>query len=101
MRSWIRNHQLATALIALLVVVIPGYFRVEQIVGDVKQERFDRTQAQCERAVAARDDARAFWLYVFTIIEQGPVLDQARAELDKRIPPLACNADHEPIAIVS
>ncbi len=81
----------AAAGVLSLVLSVGIAWKVQQ--SDSAEERRD-----CERAVAARDDGRAMWLYV---VETNTSADQARVdafvtELNDRLPPLKC-VDGNPV----
>lgn len=45
----------------------------------------------CQRTVAIRDDNRAMWLWLIDRIpDPGPLVAEARVEIDVRLPPLSC-----------
>lgn len=57
MRAWIDRHPLLTNLALMLVVVVPGYFRIEGIVSQACEDR--RNQAVLLRSlVEISDDGR-------------------------------------------
>lgn len=56
-------------------------------------DRAARAADACARAVSGRDDNRAMWLYLLDRFADSPNAPDARAELEKRLPPLTCVDD--------
>jgi hypothetical protein len=81
-----------TGLVGLLLCGLLTYW--------VVQSNDAETRRDCERAVAARDDSRAMWLYLLEKAnpdrspEEQKRYDEFTVELDNRLPPLRCDGDN-------
>jgi hypothetical protein len=80
------EHPFALALIVMLLVVIPGFIRIEQVQHNT-----------CERANAARRDQIALWTYVINRTarphpsqQQRQVITDFKARLDDIFKPREC-----------
>lgn len=114
-RVWdfIAARPFRSSLAVMLVVSTVGYIRQEQTINDAQEtadkvaeiqadreaDRITRAEESCERAVSVRDDNRAMWLFVLDLLAGGRLVPQVRAELDRRLPVLECDADNVPVPI--
>ena len=82
----------AVAAIGLVAALVVGW--------QVSALRAEEASRDCQRAVAARHDGRAMWLWIAEAYGAGnPQRTQAfLAELDRRLPELRC-VDGDPVPV--
>ena len=83
---------LVVAAVGLVAALVVGY--------QVSALRAEEATRDCERAVAARHDGRAMWLWITDAYGAGnPERTKAfLAELDRRLPELRC-VDGDPVPV--
>jgi hypothetical protein len=121
---WISRRPFLAVLVLVVALAVPGYIRQEQAIDEAhraavraeeaiaqldaevdrnEQDRMDRRAEFCQRDLEDRRDARAMW--VWALIERSgvdganPVIQEAIAELNDRLPLLECNAEQVPVPI--
>lgn len=96
-----RRPPMFVAFLAVAVTVSLGLGVVNQVGQQrINDRRFadqqDSNRAACQRSVQGRDDNRAMWLFLLNRFPTGPQVPAFRAELNKRLPSLAC-VDNIPV----
>ena len=75
-----------TGGVILLVLMVLGAFKIQDVI-------HDRQQESCERVVQAREDNRTMWTYLLAgedVDHDDPKVVAFTVELNKRLPPLEC-----------
>jgi hypothetical protein len=122
MWRWVAARPFLSALVVVVCVAVPGYWRQEQAIDEAHDaadsarratdrleelvaqrelDRLERRRELCDRDVADRNDARAMWLFVLDDLIDPPT-DQslkARVALDEILPVLECGPDSVPAPV--